>query len=107
MEQLDDLRRLRRTAKATERLLESVKLVDTDLYANYREQRQGLPIFFAELDVKAIDEAIKKKELMLLRARALREANPMLGRRGVRLGISYPEIYPCRSRQSSRRQQNA
>ena len=35
VEQLDDLRRLRRTAKATERLLESVKLVDTDLYANY------------------------------------------------------------------------
>ena len=93
VEQLDDLRRLRRTAKATERLLESVKLVDTDLYANYREQRQGLPIFFADLDVKAIDEAIKKKELMLLRARALREANPMLGHRGVRLGISYPEIY--------------
>ena len=93
VEQLDDLRRLRRTAKATERLLESVKLVDTDLYANYREQRQGLPIFFADLDVKAIDEAISKKELVLLRARALREANPMLGHRGVRLGISFPEIY--------------
>ena len=93
VEQLDDLRRLRRTAKGTERLLESVKLVDTDLYANYRAQRQGLPIFFAELDVKAIDEAINKKELMLLRARSLREANPMLGHRGVRLGISFPEIY--------------
>ncbi len=93
VEQLDDLRRLRRTAKATERLLDSVKLVDADLYANYKEQRQGLPIFFADLDVKAIDEAISKKELMLQRARALRETNPMLGHRGVRLGISYPEIY--------------
>jgi pyruvate,orthophosphate dikinase len=42
VEQLDDLRRLRRTAKATEKLLESVKLVDTDLYY-CREQRQYCP----------------------------------------------------------------
>ncbi len=30
---------------------------------------------------------------MLKKVRALAEVNPMLGHRGVRLGISYPEIY--------------
>ncbi len=98
LEQLDDLRRLRKTARTTGRLLQSVKLVDPDLHANYLEQRRGLPIFFAELDVKTIEDVISKKELMLQRARALRETNPMLGHRGVRLGISFPEIYTMQIR---------
>jgi pyruvate,orthophosphate dikinase len=35
---------------------------------------------------------------MLRRARELREVNPMLGHRGCRLGISYPEIYEMQAR---------
>jgi pyruvate,orthophosphate dikinase len=34
-----------------------------------------------------------KKERMLQKVRELEETNPMLGHRGVRLGITYPEIY--------------
>ena len=34
-----------------------------------------------------------EKELELRRVRELKESNPMLGHRGVRVGISYPEIY--------------
>ncbi len=37
-------------------------------------------------------ELTKKMEL-LQKLRVLREVNPMLGHRGVRLGITYPEIY--------------
>jgi pyruvate,orthophosphate dikinase len=37
-------------------------------------------------------EQIRMKETLLKRAEALREANPMLGLRGVRLGISIPEL---------------
>jgi pyruvate,orthophosphate dikinase len=37
-------------------------------------------------------ELDKKREL-LQKLRTLREVNPMLGHRGVRLGITYPEIY--------------
>jgi pyruvate,orthophosphate dikinase len=36
---------------------------------------------------------ISRKEKILQKVRALAEVNPMLGHRGVRLGISYPEIY--------------
>jgi pyruvate,orthophosphate dikinase len=35
---------------------------------------------------------------LLLRARALHESNPMLGHRGVRLGISHPEVYEMQIR---------
>ncbi len=36
---------------------------------------------------------LKKKVETLQKIRLLREVNPMLGHRGVRLGITYPEIY--------------
>ncbi len=42
---------------------------------------------------RLVDDAISKKEAMLKKVRALYEVNPMLGHRGVRLGITYPEIY--------------
>ena len=44
------------------------------------------------------DECIGKKEKMLKKVRALSEVNPMLGHRGVRLGITYPEIYSMQIR---------
>jgi len=44
-------------------------------------------------DSSLVDEAIEKKEAILKKVRALFEVNPMLGHRGVRLGISFPEIY--------------
>ena len=40
-----------------------------------------------------VEAAIAKKEQMLRKVRALTEVNPMLGHRGVRLGITFPEIY--------------
>jgi pyruvate,orthophosphate dikinase len=40
-----------------------------------------------------VESAISKKEQMLRKVRSLTEVNPMLGHRGVRLGITYPEIY--------------
>jgi pyruvate,orthophosphate dikinase len=36
---------------------------------------------------------LKRKVATLQKIRTLREVNPMLGHRGVRLGITYPEIY--------------
>jgi pyruvate,orthophosphate dikinase len=40
-----------------------------------------------------IEQAIEKKEKMLKKVRELYEVNPMLGHRGVRLGITFSEIY--------------
>jgi pyruvate,orthophosphate dikinase len=49
-------------------------------------------------DPRLVDEAIEKKETMLKKVRALSEVNPMLGHRGVRLGITFPEIYSMQIR---------
>ncbi|WP_346354416.1 pyruvate, phosphate dikinase [Azotosporobacter soli] len=38
-------------------------------------------------------ERLRSRELLLRKVRALHEFNPMLGHRGCRLGISFPEIY--------------
>ena len=56
------------------------------------------PAPFNDNGIELIDEAIAKKELMLLKVRELFEVNPMLGHRGVRLGITYPEIYAMQIR---------
>ncbi len=52
-----------------------------------------LPSPFDQLNEEVIHEAIDKKEQLLKKVRELYEVNPMLGHRGVRLGMSYPEIY--------------
>ncbi len=52
-----------------------------------------LPSPFDQLNEETINATISKKSLMLKKVRDLFEVNPMLGHRGVRLGMSYPEIY--------------
>ena len=52
-----------------------------------------LPAPFSEISEELVNTAISKKEQMLRKVRELYEVNPMLGHRGVRLGITYPEIY--------------
>ncbi|NCF23713.1 MAG: pyruvate, phosphate dikinase [Gammaproteobacteria bacterium] len=52
-----------------------------------------LPEPFSELNEEIVIDAISTKERMLKKVRELQETNPMLGHRGVRLGITYPEIY--------------
>ena len=57
-------------------------------------ETEGLPEALREIaDTRRIDSMITRKETILRKARALREVNPMLGHRGVRLGITFPEIY--------------
>ncbi len=50
------------------------------------------------VDAQLVEEAITKKEIMLRKVRELFETNPMLGHRGVRLGITFPEIYSMQIR---------
>ncbi len=49
-------------------------------------------------DPALVNEAIRKKEAMLKKVRGLHEVNPMLGHRGVRLGLTFPEIYAMQIR---------
>jgi pyruvate,orthophosphate dikinase len=57
-----------------------------------------LPLPFNQLNEEVILSAIAKKEMMLSKVFELYEVNPMLGHRGVRLGMSYPEIYKMQIR---------
>jgi pyruvate,orthophosphate dikinase len=45
-----------------------------------------------------VSDILSKKEEILQKVRALHEINPMLGHRGVRLGLTYPEIYKMQIR---------
>ncbi len=45
-----------------------------------------------EKSVKEMKAELETKEVMLKAVNAMREANPMLGLRGIRLGITYPAI---------------
>jgi pyruvate,orthophosphate dikinase len=66
------------------------------------EAMAGLPVTIRLLDpplhefLPSLEEA--ESEEMARRIRALREANPMLGTRGCRLGLLYPEIYEMQVR---------
>ncbi|NNF15291.1 MAG: pyruvate, phosphate dikinase [Gammaproteobacteria bacterium] len=57
-----------------------------------------MPKPFDELSEEFVNDVLIKKERMLKKVRELREVNPMLGHRGVRLGIAYPEIYAMQIR---------
>jgi pyruvate,orthophosphate dikinase len=49
-------------------------------------------------DSQLLEEVIQKKTTILKMVRNLFETNPMLGHRGVRLGITFPEIYSMQIR---------
>jgi len=57
------------------------------------DHRVELPEALEELSEELVNDALTHKERMLRKVRELQEVNPMLGHRGVRLGITYPEIY--------------
>ncbi|HUZ81279.1 MAG TPA: putative PEP-binding protein, partial [Gaiellaceae bacterium] len=70
------------------------------------EAMAGLPVTIRLLDPPLHEflpaEAEATDEKMRRRIRALHEANPMLGTRGCRLGLQYPEIYEMQIRAIAR-----
>ncbi len=68
----------------------TIRLLDPPLH-------EFLPKTPEEMEVVARDLGVDAKEIEE-RANKLHEFNPMLGHRGVRLGISYPEIYEMQAR---------
>ena len=66
------------------------------------EAMAGLPVTIRLLDPPLHeflpDEEHARDERMRQRIRALRESNPMLGTRGCRLGLMFPEIYEMQVR---------
>lgn len=84
---------------------------EKDFYEIFKEM-SGLPVNIRlldpplheflphkEADIKELAESLDQSiEAINLRAQQLHEFNPMLGHRGCRLGITYPEIYSMQVR---------
>lgn len=70
----------------------TIRLLDPPLH-EFLPKREELMVEIAVMQAKrASKAAISKKEKLLKRVEELHEFNPMLGHRGCRLGIVYPEI---------------
>lgn len=70
-----------------------VRLIDPPLHEFLPKPEEVLREIYEAKAKGALEEFIKDREKLLRRILALQEANPMLGHRGVRVGITYPEIY--------------
>ena len=70
----------------------TVRLLDPPLH-EFLPKREELMVEIAVMKAKKAAKAVvSKKEKLLQRVEDLHEFNPMLGHRGCRLGIVYPEI---------------
>ncbi len=85
---LENLHKLRGTVAGVTNLFGSLRLLNADLKM---AEKSSEP--FTMAGVELVEKAIEKKEQMLKKVHELHEVNPMLGHRGVRLGLTFPEIY--------------
>ncbi|MCQ2559412.1 MAG: pyruvate, phosphate dikinase [Clostridia bacterium] len=84
--------------KAMEGLPVCIRLLDPPLH-EFLPNAEELVVDITTLKLTNGDPAeIAAKEAMLAKVRSLSEFNPMLGHRGCRLGISYPEVYAMQAR---------
>jgi len=78
--------------RAMDGLPVTIRLLDPPLH-EFLPKREELMVEIATLRAKnGPAKEIEEKEKLLQRVEALHEFNPMLGHRGCRLGITYPEI---------------
>ncbi len=93
--QRDDFRGI---LKAMEGLPVTIRTLDPPLH-EFLPKREELMVEVALLHERKADPAlIAEKEQLLRRVEELHEFNPMLGHRGCRLGITYPEITAMQAR---------
>ncbi len=70
----------------------TIRLIDPPLH-EFLPKREDLMVEVARLEASGGGaSAIEEKSRLLRRVEQLHEFNPMLGHRGVRVGITYPEI---------------
>ncbi len=89
---IEQLMHLRDSARGMEVLAGSLMLLDGSMAGLAEDAVKQI------VSPDMVEAAITKKEQMLRKVRALTEVNPMLGHRGVRLGITFPEIYKMQIR---------
>ena len=76
----------------------TIRTIDPPLH-EFLPKREALMVEIARLEVRGSrSPQLTEKRRLLRRVEQLHEFNPMLGHRGVRLGISYPEITEMQTR---------
>jgi len=93
------LRHFREAVEALQEIPETLRVLNPRLHHQYETSVGKLLGGLTEFkDLHLEEPLIVKKTEILKKVRALSEVNPMLGHRGVRLGITYPEIYEMQIR---------
>ena len=99
LHEIDHLKELKKTVEGMAGLPETLMLLDPELHERYGENLVGITQGLEELKNRHLAEPlIESKDVILQKVKSLAETNPMLGHRGVRLGITYPEIYAMQIR---------
>jgi pyruvate, orthophosphate dikinase len=76
----------------------TIRTIDPPLH-EFLPKREELMVDIAKLEIQGKDKKqLEEKKKLLQRVEQLHEFNPMLGHRGVRLGITYPEITEMQTR---------
>ncbi|MGE3177315.1 MAG: putative PEP-binding protein, partial [Vicinamibacterales bacterium] len=76
----------------------TIRTIDPPLH-EFLPKREELMVEIAKLEAQGKGgQALEQKKTLLHRVEQLHEFNPMLGHRGVRLGITYPEITEMQTR---------
>jgi pyruvate,orthophosphate dikinase len=97
--EIDHLRHLQRVTSTIAELPETLKLLDPELPRDYVDSIGKLQDSLSRYrESHRGDAELARREAMLKKVHALYEVNPMLGHRGVRLGMSFPEIYDMQIR---------
>jgi pyruvate,orthophosphate dikinase len=74
-------------------------MVDIALLSSYStKQKNELVVKYKDYGIKGVGDLKKALPPLLARVEQLHEFNPMLGHRGCRLGITYPEITEMQAR---------
>ena len=75
----------------------TIRLIDPPLH-EFLPKREELMVEIARAEAQGRTEGLEEKRGLLRRVEQLHEFNPMMGHRGVRLAISYPEIAEMQAR---------
>ena len=83
--------------RVMEGLKVTVRLFDPPLH-EFLPSPEELLEKICDAKLRGDTEEVERLEKILKRVRELKEANPMMGHRGVRLGVTNPEIYEAQTR---------
>ncbi len=93
LNEVNRLKEFNQILSALEQIPGTLAILDPEMH-KYVPSIETVTREFSEFKAKGLDRKIlEQKEKVLRRVRVLYEYNPMLGNRGVRCGISFPEIY--------------